>query len=191
MQKERVEAFIDRNDATLVATACSLERAVAAAQKHDALLVIPCSTHWRRSHRTLKQLRDAEVRFVCLDDVEINNHTIHILHAEAERKARQHGDLIKDHMVGVPCGGKRWNVAKHPKLKRTVRKASRAASAARRRRVETTYKPLIPIIRKKLGKGESYQAIADDLNDQGFHTTSGGKFTPQAVHRIYNHYGLT
>lgn len=59
-----------------------------------------------------------------------------------------------------------------------------AAGEAHRRAADESYGDLYPVIKGLRGKGQSLQAIADDLNDQGHTTRRGKPWNPMQVSRV-------
>ncbi len=59
-----------------------------------------------------------------------------------------------------------------------------AAGETHRRAADESYNDLFPVVKELRAKGQSLQAIADDLNDQGHVTRRGKRWNPMQVSRV-------
>ena len=201
-QRAAVEAFAKRNGGKIVAEYVEVEsgkrndrpelaKALGHARLAKATLVVAKLDRLARNVAFLSALMEAGVDFVACDNEHANRLTIHILAAVAESEARAISErtsvaLRAAKRRGVLLGSAReghWNGREH-KRAAGLRKAVRAASEARSSAANDAYAFLMPDIRGWREAGETLDAIAARLNDQGHATRAGLPFTPTAVYRL-------
>ncbi len=126
-------------------------------------------------------LMESGIDFVACDNPHANKFTIHILAAVAEHEAEQISQRTKAALAaakkrGVKLGSARpghWE-GREDKRQAGLRKARKVAAKAHTEAFDDEYADLFPAVKELHGKGQSLQAIADELNNQG-HTTRRGK----------------
>ena len=158
-----------------------LLKAIAHAKRSKARLVVAKLDRMARNVAFTSALMEAKVDFVACDNPHANKFTIHILAAVAEHEAEQISERTKAALAaakrrGVKLGSHRpghWE-GRENRRQAGLAKAREVAAQLHRQAADESYSDLMPIIREMQQKGESLQAIADELNEQG-HTTRRGK----------------
>lgn len=168
-----------------------LAKALAHARRAKATLVVAKLERLARNVAFTSALMRAGVDFLCCDNPHANKLTIHILAAvaedEAERiSARTKAALAAAKARGTLLGSARpghWN-GKEDVRTAALAKARTAASKTITEKANEAYTDLQPMMKELRDKGNSLQAIADELNAQ-CHTTRRGKpWNPMQVSRV-------
>jgi len=162
-----------------------LAKALAHARRSRARLVVAKLDRLSRNLAFLDSLQRSKVDFAALDCEHANKMTLQIMMVMAEHEAeatsaRTKAALAARRERGLPLG------AENPNCRNLTRMAEgramgRDAQAAASR---DAYSDLIDDMREWRDSGESYQAIADRLNDQGHTTRTGRPWRKGYVHRI-------
>ena len=191
-QRVAVEDYSQQNGGKLIGRYVEVEtgkskvrpellKAIAHAKRSKATLVVAKLDRLARNVAFTSALMETKVDFVACDNPHANNFTIHILAAVAEHEAEQISQRTKAALGaakrrGMKLGSARpghWD-GREDKRQAGLKKARKAAAKAHREAFASEYADLFPIVQELREKGESLQAIADELNDQG-HTTRRGK----------------
>lgn len=158
-----------------------LLKAIAHAKRSKARLVVAKLDRMARNVAFTSALMESGIDFVACDNPHANKFTIHILAAVAEHEAEQISERTKAALAaakrrGVKLGSHRpghWKGREDRRLA-GLAKAREAAAQLHRQAATESYADLVPIIQEMQEQGQSLQAIADELNEQG-HTTRRGK----------------
>ena len=199
-QRTAVEAFVRQHDATIIAEYKEVEtgkksdrpklaEAIGHAKLAKATLVVAKLDRLARNVAFTSALMESGVDFVACDNPHANRLTIHILAAVAEDEAMRISQRTKDALAaakrrGIKLGSARpghWDGRGHL---RGWRRGAAASAAARTQRANEAYAFLMPRLRELRAAGETYQWIAEWLNDQCHQTTAGQPFTSATVYRI-------
>ena len=191
-QKATVAGYVDQNGRKLIAEYVEVEtgkskdrpelaKALAHAKRSKAQLVVAKLDRLARNVAFTSALMESKVDFVACDNPHANKFTIHILAAVAEHEAEQISERTKVALAaakarGVKLGSARpghWN-GREDKRQAGLKKARKAASKVLREAFDDSYADLFPIVAELHSGGNSLQAIANELNEQG-HTTRNGK----------------
>jgi len=167
----------------------TLEEALGHTKLSGATLVIAKLDRLARNVRFTAELMESGVDFIACDNPNANKLTIQILAAVAEDEARRTSERTTQALEaakarGVKLGSARpghWVGREHL---RGWAKATKAAADRRARRTKEAYDFLLPTIHRMRDAGETYQRIADWLNERGHLTTAKRPFTPTAVWRV-------
>jgi len=170
-----------------------LLKAIAHAKRSKARLVVAKLDRMARNVAFTSALMEAKVDFVAADNCHANKFTIHILAAVAEHEAEQISERTKDALAaakrrGVKLGSHRpghWD-GLEKRRQAGLAKAREVAAQLHRQAADECYADLVPIIRDLQLKGESLQAIADELNEQGHTTRRGKPWNRMQVSRVLN-----
>ncbi len=168
-----------------------LTKAIAHAKLSGATLVIAKLDRLARNVHFTAGLMNSGVDFVACDNPNANRLTIHILAAVAEDEAHRISARTKAALKaakarGVRLGSARsdhWQDREHLRAKGQA-KATQVAAENRSKRAREAYDFLMPAIRQRRVSGESFQQIAEWLNEQGHRTTAKKPFTRAAVRRV-------
>ena len=167
----------------------TLEEAIGHTKLSGATLVIAKLDRLARNVRFTAELMDSGVEFVACDNPNANKLTIQILAAVAEDEARRTSERTTKALEaakarGVKLGSARpghWDGREH---RRGWAKATKVAAERRALKTREAYNFLMPAIRQMRVSGDTYQSIADWLNERGYQTTAKKPFTPTAVWRV-------
>ena len=139
---------------------------------------------------------ESGVDFEACDNPHANKFTIHILAAVAEHEAEQISQRTKAALSaakrrGVKLGSARPGHWKGREDRRVagLRKARKAAAEAHHIAFDASYSDLLPIVRDLHAKGDSLQAIADELNKMGHTTRRGRPWNRMQVQRVLKRAG--
>ena len=206
-QKSAVDEFIRQRSGILIAeykevetgkskTRPELLKAMAHAKRSKSTLVVAKLDRLARNVAFTSALMEAKVDFVACDNPHALPFTIHILAAVAELEARQISQRTKTALGeakrrGTKLGSAReghWD-GKEELRQAGLRKARILAAKANRASFEGEYSDLFPIIKELHCNGESLQAIAAKLNEQGHTTRRGKQWNKMQVSRVLHRAG--
>lgn len=190
-QRATVEAFAKSRCHELVASFTEVETgtakrerpelvdAIALAKEQDAYLLIAKLDRLARNVAFTSALMESGVKFVACDMPDANSMTIHIIAAVAENEAKLISQRTKAALDAKRTRDGEWRV-------------SNLDDSARQRSIETRKKnaraataQLENYVRMMRASGDSYRAIADQLNRDGYTTRRGKPFSAMAVKRLY------
>jgi DNA invertase Pin-like site-specific DNA recombinase len=191
-QKTALETYAQQQGARIVAEYREVEsgkrkdrpeltKALAHARRSKATLVVAKLDRLARNVAFLSALMDSGADFVACDNPHANRFTIHILAAVAEHEARQISERTRTALQaakrrGVLLGSARpahWKGREDARRQGGLKGAAAAAKAIAEA-ADGAYTDLYPLITGLRQQGETFQAIADELNRMG-HTTRRGK----------------
>ena len=191
-QKAAVKSFQETRGCELLASYQEVEsgknadrpqlaKALAHAKRSKATLVVAKLDRLARNVAFLSRLMESKVEFVAIDMEHANRLTIHILSAVAEGETlaiseRTKAGLAAAKARGVKLGSARpghWKGREHLRRKGAA-KGSAVAAVAHRKAANEAYTDILPQMKQLREDGNSFQLIADALNDEG-HTTRRGK----------------
>lgn len=157
-----------------------LRRAIEHAKQLDGTLVVAKLDRLARNVLFTATLMDSGVDFVAADMPHANKLTIHIMAALAEQEATMISERTKAALAaakarGVKLGGKRGGGWQPHTVKHMVLKAQR---------FQETYRHIIPVITLLRERGETEQAIAEELNRHGYCTPTNKPFRQSTVNKI-------
>lgn len=168
-----------------------LSRALAHAKRAKAVLVVAKLDRLARNVEFTAALLNSGVEFVACDNPTANRLTIHILAAVAEDEARRISERTKAALAAAKTRGTLLGSARkgHWQGRESLRLAAleRArvkAITTRRKKANDAYADLIPLIQALRDEGQSLQAIAARLTNEGHETRRGCKWSPMQVSRI-------
>ncbi len=197
-QEEAVTGYAKREDATVVMAYTEIEtgkrsdrptlaKALAHARRSKAKLVVAKLDRLARNVAFTSALMESGVDFVACDNPYANRLTIHILAAVAEDEARRISERTKAALGaykarGGVLGGSR------PECRNLTQEArkrgAKAAGDAARAKAKEAYADLIDDMIKMREGGETFEEIADRLNNEGQTTQRGKPWTPTAAWRV-------
>ena len=139
----------------------------------------------------LSALMESGVEFVAVDQPHANRLTIHILAAVAEDEARRISERTKSALAAAKARGTKlgsarpghWEGREHLR-QAAIRKAVQVAAEVRVKDTDDAYRDLAPLVRELRDAGKPLQAIADELNSQGYETRRGKQWGPMQVRRV-------
>jgi len=190
-QKHSVTNFIKCNDCIIqeftdVETGKNNERpelakAIALAQKKDAVLVIAKLDRLSRNLTFISALMDAKIKFVCADMPNANELSVHIMASLAQWERKRISERTKDALAQLKKRG--------VKLGSPQNWSDEVRALGPLKRKEIASKNANNIKAKKISKllkrdGKTLHEIANELNESGFKTSKGGSFAPEQVRRL-------
>ena len=185
-----------------------LAKAIAKAKALRATLCIAKLDRLSRNVAFTSALMESKVKFVACDYPDANRLTIHILAAIAEHEAYLVSQRTKAALAvarkPVEEGGKgkklgsknrKWQIRaaealangddwRQKGIDNGLEKAQTAAAASRAVARRDCYDDLMPEIKALRLAGESYAAIANELNRQEHTTTTGKQFSAMTIYRL-------
>jgi DNA invertase Pin-like site-specific DNA recombinase len=174
-----VQAFTEIETGTRKRERVEIHKAIEAARKHGAVLLIGKLDRLARSVSFISSLMDAGVDFVAVDMPDANRLTVHIMVALAEHEARLISTRTKDALQQARKRGKKLgspqNLTLEDRLSGARANQDKAVQADRR---------VSGYIKELRSRGCSLRTIAARLNDEGFRTRRGREWSPVQVKRV-------
>jgi DNA invertase Pin-like site-specific DNA recombinase len=179
-----------------------LTKAIAHARAANATLVVAKLDRLARNVAFISALIESKLPFICCDVPNVDNFTIHILAAVAERE----GNLISERtsaalqalkLRGVKLGSAReghWDgfvISGETRLERREIGLKRAHEVSRKviqEEMSNRYEPLVPWIRELRESGKTYKDILAELNGKGCLTRRGKPWNMATLHRVISKY---
>ncbi len=162
-----------------------LERAIAHAKRTGATLVVAKLDRLARNVAFTAALMESGVDFLCCDNPSANRLTIHILAAVAEDEARRISERTKAALAAAKARGVKLG-ASNPRCRNLTpearRRGTRASSKTSRERasIDPAIRAVIAELQPHLGNTH----IAEVLNQRGYRTARGNRWTDVAVRRV-------
>lgn len=185
-QAAAVASYVGRIGAELAAEVVEVEsgrradrpelaRALALCRRHRAVLLIARLDRLSRNVAFIANLMESGVDFRAVDMPEASRLTIHILAAVAEHEREAISARTKAALAAAKARGVRLGCPNpRPEL-------ARMAHVAASGRFAETHWPLIERLR---GEGQSYRAIACEMNERNIRTRTGKDWTAAQVRNI-------
>jgi len=164
-----------------------LRAALAHAKAARAVLVVAKLDRLARNVAFLSALMESDVKFVCVDNPNATPLTIHILAAVAEDEAKRISERTKAALGALKARGVKLGAARPEcrNLSETARTlGSKRGNDSKRERATEAYSHFIPIILECRAAGDSYQAVADNLNKESYVTRTGKPWNAVQVMRV-------
>lgn len=188
-QRDAVHQFLSRGDRHLIGEFKDIEsgknddrpellKAIAAAKKAKATLVIAKLDRLSRKVSFVSRLMDSGVKFIACDNESANELTIHILAAVAQAERKAIGERTK---AALAQAKKRGTKIGNPR----IRHARVLAGHAVQSRVHNFVARVKPTIQQIRSTGElTLREVADVLNTRGIQGPHGGEWSAMAVKRM-------
>jgi DNA invertase Pin-like site-specific DNA recombinase len=144
-----------------------LKKAIAAAKRHGAALIVATLDQLERDVDFLKTLERSGLDFFACDLPEANSATVHALRAVAEYEQRR----------AARARGRNLDPAARAR-------GARRAGEVLRSQAEAAYRELAPRIAELRAAGFTLQEIANQLNAEGHRTRRGQEWQPVQVSRV-------
>lgn len=199
-QRDAVHKFLDQRPHTLISEMVEVEsgrnadrpqlaEAFSLCRLHHATLIIAKLDRLARSVAFVSNILESGVDFVAADFPEANRLTIHILSAVAEHEARMISERTKAALNaararGIVLGGDRGN------LPAVATMGAQASAKVRSLRATERARDIAPTIATMRDAGQTYEAIAAELEHRGIQTPRGGIWTGQMVSRLVQRVAL-
>lgn len=175
-----IEQFTEVETGTRKRHRPQLAAALEATRRAGAVLLIASLDRLARNVAFVSALMESGVRFVAVDMPEVDNLTIHVMAAVAEREAQQisartRAALAARKARGLPLGGPNPSIP--PEARQRGREAQREAA----RLALWSAAAHAQMLREQ---GLSLRAIAARLNEGRFRARQGGNWSGKQVHRL-------
>lgn len=161
-----------------------LHAALKLARERGAVLLIAKLDRLARNVKFIADLLESKVKFVAVDMPEVDNLTIHILAAVAEKEARLISTRTRDALAAAKARGQVLG-----KPENLTPEAQQKSVAVNRQKAVQAYQQQLTYIRMLREQGKSLQQIADQLNQDGYRTRQGATFTKTTIQRILQRTG--
>lgn len=190
-QEASVAAFVQSHGLRLVASFTEVEtgtrkrhrpvlaQAIAQAQREGAVLLIAKLDRLARNVHFISGLLESRVRFVAVDMPDVDNLTVHILAAVAEKEAALIATRTRDALAAAKARGKVLGKPENLTHAAQVKGAQANAQAA-----QEAHKQARALAVALKGQGLSLRAIADRLEAAGHTPRRGGKWQAVQVSRL-------
>jgi DNA invertase Pin-like site-specific DNA recombinase len=202
-QQSAVEQFATRNGFAILATYVEVESgkrndrpkllaAIAHARRSKATLVVAKLDRLSRNAGFLLTLQESGLPIVFCDLPGANEMTIGVMALVARQERQAISERVKVALAelkrrGVKLGSARdghWTPERHQLRLAGLTKARQCSAESRGRLARAVYSDLVPSMRELRQAGNSFQQIADRLNQQGHSTSTGRSFQRQDVRLI-------
>lgn len=188
-QKEAVTRFTSHSG-TVIAEFTDVEsgksdnrpqllKALEAAQKNKATLLIAKLDRLSRNVTFISTLMDTGVRFVCCDMPEANELTIHLMAALAQWERKRIAERIKDALQAKKSRGETLGNVRNLTGRLLGPAAMKSKAATNPNNVRS--KAFATSLRRT---GKTLKEIAAELNANGFVASAGGQFNAEQVSRL-------
>lgn len=158
-----------------------LNAAIAFAQQNKATLLIAKLDRLSRNAAFIFTLRDTGVDFIAVDMPDANSLTIGIFAVIAQAEREAIAKRTRDALAAKRARGEQLGTLQNLTPEGRVKGRIQRTQNARNNKANLQARQLI----KLLGdQGLSLSKIADTLNDSGYTTRRGCRFTPTAVRRL-------
>ena len=201
-QKAAILGFAEQHHAVIVRDYVEVEsgrnsdrkelaRALAYAKRAKATLVVSALDRLAWERAFLSPLIKSGVDFAAADNPNANRMAITILEDAVKVKARRASARTKVALAAAKARGTKLGSARpgHWEGRENVRlaaihKAVQVAAEVRVKDTDDAYRDLAPVMRQLREAGKTLQAIADELNLQGYETRRGMPWNPMQVRRV-------
>lgn len=173
-----VDSFTEVETGTNKRTRPTLQQAMKAASDTGAVLLIAKLDRLARNVHFISGLLESGVKFVAVDMPEVDNLTIHILAAVAEKEAKLISQRTKAALDEKRRRDGEWRVSNLSDQAREKSAEVRTAAAV------DAYQQTAYTIQLLRANGLSFAAIAEELNDNGYTTRTGKPFHAMTVKRV-------
>lgn len=204
-QREAIRALVSANGCDLLKTYTEVEtgkrdsldnrpelrKALAHARSAKATLVIAKLDRLARSVYVTAELHRSGVEFICCDNQNANRLTIQILSAVAEDEARRISERTKAALAAYKRRGGRLGASLKQCRNLTLkarRKGSIAAANVHRQKADEAYEHILGRVLERRKAGLSLQAIADELNGDGYATRREKPWNPMQIKRVLDRF---
>ncbi|GEM49618.1 recombinase family protein [Deinococcus cellulosilyticus] len=157
-----------------------LQAALKKAQQEGAVLLIAKLDRLARNVRFIAELLESKVRFVAVDMPEVDNLTIHILAAVAEKEAKLISTRTRDALATARAKGTRLG-----KPENLTHEAQLKGAAARRDEASMRKKKIAGYVRFLRDSGMTFKQIQQRLTEEGNTRADGKPYSVMFIHRAY------
>jgi len=175
---EIVEAFVEVETGTSKKVRPEIQKALAAVKQTGAVLLIAQLDRLARSVAFTSALMESGVNFVAVDMPHVDNFTIHILAAVAEKEAQQISKRTKAALQAKRARDGEWRVSM------LTDEGRRRGREMQRHRAIANNAQATFAARMLRDAGHSYRAIARQLNENAYRTPLGKPFRAMQVKRM-------
>jgi DNA invertase Pin-like site-specific DNA recombinase len=181
--QEYVEQESGKNDQRV-----ELAKALSTCQEHKAVLIIAKLDRLSRSVQFISTLMQSKIKFQALDLPDANNLTIHIFASMAQFERERISERIKNALHQKRIRDKDWKPGTNNLTDAGREKAH--TTNYMKARTNTNIRHAWHYIQPLHEQGHTYQYIADQLNKEGYRTTTGKLFRCNQVWYIVQRFEL-
>lgn len=168
-----------------------LKEALALCRKIGGTLIVAKLDRLSRSVSFLSQLLESDTDIVFCDFPQANKMMLHIVSAIAQYEAELISTRTKQALAAKKARGASLGNPQHLMKKHQIAIENSIATNQQKAHDNVNNKRAVAMLRTLVGKGLTLQQIADTLNNEGFVTSHGFRFSPSTVHKLINRYNLT
>jgi len=181
-----IEEFTDIESGTIKGNDREgLKNALNFCREQNATLIIAKLDRLSRNVSFISKLMESEVEFIATDMPQANKFTIHIFSALAEQEAQFISERTQVALQEARKKGKKLgspqNLTQDARKKGTLARIRKALENENNRRATAM---IVSMKKDNL----SYRKIAEGLNESGFVTSTGKKFSSSQVFTLYQRY---
>jgi len=193
-QRASVLSYISHNGNELVAEYTEVEsgkndkrpkltQALQKAKELDCTLCIARLDRLSRNVTFISKLMDSKVKFVCVDMPDATELTIHIFASLAQWERTRISERIKAALAAKRVREPGWKPGTDNLTKSDKAKAQRAIKS--NARMDENTRKAYHFMKPLREAGQTYQAISDMLNAEGYYTRRGKLFNKMTVRLIW------
>lgn len=177
-----VAEFVEVESGKSSAKRPQLREAVRRARRHGATLLVAKLDRLSRDLWLITTIQKFGIKFICADNPEINELTLHVLGAVAQHERRMISQRTRD---ALSAAKKRGVKLGHPRWKEVQNKDTTAANRMKSKIADIFAREIMEeIVRIREQGAHTLAAIALQLNQYGFVTRRKAAWTPTAVRRV-------
>lgn len=164
-------------------TRLELDKAIRHCNASSAVLLIAKLDRLSRNLTFISKLMDDKVTFKCCDMPDANNFTIHIFAALAQQERELISTRTKAALAELKANG--VSLGKPDNLTHAAKRKGIATVQENAREANRQVVAIITLYREK---GMSFAAISDKLNELGYMTRQGKRFSKSTVKILHDRY---
>jgi DNA invertase Pin-like site-specific DNA recombinase len=160
-----------------------LLKAIEKTKETNSILVIAKLDRLSRNLNFITLLQSEKVKFICCDLPDANELTIHIFGALAEWERKRISDRTKEALKQLKKRGTKLGT---PENLTQLAREKGSLKMQEKSRLNPNNIKAKKIIQLLNGNGMTLRAIAKELNESGFKTSTNSNFQPEQVRRLLN-----
>lgn len=167
-----------------------LKEALASCRKEHATLIVAKLDRLARNVSFLSSLLESDVEIVFCDFPQANKMVLHILAAISQYEAELIATRTKAALQAKKARGCKLGNPEHLLDKHEQAIQNSITSNRKKADRNPNNKRAVAMLRTLTKEEHSLQQMADILNNEGFLTSKGCKFTKSTIHKLIKRYGL-
>lgn len=180
---EPVAEFVEVESGKSAANRPELLKAIKRCRLQGATLLVAKLDRLSRDLWFITTIQKFGVKFICADNPEINDLTLHILGAMAQHERQLISDRTRAALISAKARGVKLG---NPNLLAVRNTDTSAAREAAKKKADQFAREVLPLLESAIASGvKSLSALARLLNEQGIETQRKSKWTPMGVKRVF------